>query len=451
VSAKQVLEVESSIAECVAEAKNDFWSAALEHSYDELKRMIEAGLEAEMTEFVGAAWHERKPEDRRTTRAGTRPRRFTVLGRDLMLQVPRARIAGFRSRFLGHRKRRHEEFDRWVIETYAAGASMRETTAQFWNMFGTSVSPTTVSKLVSELDEKRQAFQSRPLRDEYAYLVLDAMYVKVLVAPAPLLRGVKRGEGAEKLAVLLVRGIKADGTRELIDFRLAEGERESAWEAFLLNLFERGLEGEATKCFVHDGSEGLEHAIDSVHGPLPQQRCICHKIANVWSDVADKDAHADIRKDASAIYDADTADDAKKRLVEFARRWRRRESKAVATMRRQFDATLTYFDIPVEHRRWMRTTNPLERYIREVRRRTRPMGVFQSIDSCRRLIYVAVWKVSNKRRNAIPYSLWTSQPGYGTKRRAKPPRERPDVEALRKELYLGLRTQVRRAIHQLHI
>lgn len=447
---RQVFEVEASIAERTAETKNDFWSMAFDQTYDVLKRVIEDGLESEMTAFVGAGWHERKADHRRTTRAGRRPRRFTVLGRDVMLRVPRARIAGFRSRFLEHRKRRHETFDRLVLEAYIAGASMRETTAELWNMFGTSVSPTTVSKLLRQLDAEREAFQSRPLRDEYAYLVLDAMSVKVLVAPAPRLRGVKRGQAAEKLAVLLVRGIKADGRRELIDFRLAEGEREIAWEAFLLNLFERGLEGQATKCFVHDGSEGLEHAIDSVYGPLPQQRCICHKLRNVWDDVADKDAHADIPKDASAVYDADTEQEARKRLAAFRRKWKQREPRAVATMRRQFDATLTYFDIPPEHRHWMRTTNPIERYIRELRRRTRTMGVFQSIESSRRLIYIAVWKLSNERRDGIPYSLWTSQPGYATKHRAKPPRARPDLDALRKELYLGLRNSVRRAIHKLH-
>gem|GEM_PF-6175616 len=120
-------------------------------------------------------------------------------------------------------------------------------------------------------------------------------------------------------------------------------------------------------------------------------------------------------------------------------------------MRRQFDATLTYFDIPLEDWHWMRTTNPIERYIRELRRRTRPMGVFQTIESCQRLLYVTVWKLSNERRNAIPYSLWTSQPRYRTKRRPKSPRPRPDLDALRKELHLGLGNSVRRAIHKLHI
>lgn len=93
-----------------------------------------------------------------------------------------------------------------------------------------------------------------------------------------------------------------------------------------------------------------------------------------------------------------------------------------------------------EHRHWVTTTNPLERYIREVRRRSRPMGTFQGLASCRLLIYVAVLRLSNERRNAIPYSLWTSQPGYGTRRRRTRPRGQPDLDALRKELRLALRS-----------
>jgi putative transposase len=441
VSVKVTFDVKASIAECVAEGKEDFWAAAFRESRELLTRLIEAGLEAEMETFVGAGWHERNASTRRTLRGGARPRRFTVLGHDLRLRVPRARIAGFRSEFLGHRERRHEEFDRWVIEAYTAGASTRETTAELWNMFGTSVSPTTVSHLLRKLDEERERFQSRRLADEYLYLVLDAMYVHVLLAPAPGLRGTRRGEAVEQLAVLLVRGIKADGTRELIDFRVAEGERELAWEHFLRNLFDRGLEGAVVRSFVHDGSEGLEHAIQSVYGPLPQQRCICHKLANVWDAVTDKENHESIRNDASGIYDAETAREAKERLAAFCRNWRTREPSAVATMRRQFDATLTYFDIPLEHRTWMRTTNPLERYIRELRRRTRPMGTFQGLLSCQRLLFVAVKKLSNDRRNAIPYSLWTSQPAYGTKRRSTSPRPRPHLDALRKEIYLALRKE----------
>jgi putative transposase len=317
---------------------------------------------------------------------------------------------------------------------------MRETTAVLHEMFGTSVSPGTVSTLVRRLDAERRAFQSRRLSDDYRFLVFDGMYVRCQVAPSPKLKGASGGRSVEKVAVLLVRGIKADGTRELIDFRVAEGEKEAAWESFLADLFARGLEGKATQAFVHDGSDGLAAAIASVYGPRPHQRCICHKLANVWDAVADKDAHGDLRKDAAAVYDVDTVAEAWDRLAAFEATWGRCEPAAVATLSSDFEATLTFLSVPRAHRRWITTTNPVERYIREVRRRTRPMGTFQSLDSCRRLVYVAVRKLSNERRNAIPYSLWPSQPWYGTRRRRTRRRARPDLLALRKELRLALRS-----------
>lgn len=433
-SARQRFEVQVSIADLLAEGKEAIWSGFFDVVFGLLARLVVAGVEEEMDAFVGARWHERAAGGRRTYRAGRRRRRFTVLGRDVVLRIPRARTAGFRSTFLEYRKRRHAAFDEAVVELYVAGASMRETTAVLYEMFGTSVSPTTVSTLVRQLDAERKAFQCRRLCDAYRYLVFDGMYVRCQVAASPRLRGAKAGQSVEKVAVLLVRGIKADGTRELIDFRVAEAEKERAWESFLADLFARGLEGEATACFVHDGSDGLEAAIASVYGPRPHQRCICHKLRNVWDAVDDKDAHGQVRKDAAKVYDVATAQEAWERLTAFASKWEAREPAAVSTLCHDFESTLTFLSVPRVHRRWVTTTNPIERYIREVRRRTRPMGTFQSIGSCRRLLYVAVRKLSNERRNAIPYSVWTSQPWYGTKRRRTRRQPRPDLAALHKEL-----------------
>ena len=162
-----------------------------------------------------------------------------------------------------------------------------------------------------------------------------------------------------------------------MDFRLAPGERESAWTSFLLSLYCRGLRGEKTKLFIHDGSEGLENALDCVFGPGGRQRCICHKLGNLWDAVADKDAHGAIRKDAAAIYDVETVQEARDRLAAFALLWGDREPKAVAVLTSDFEYTLRFLMVPREHRSWVTTTNPLERSIRELRRRTRPMGTFQ--------------------------------------------------------------------------
>jgi putative transposase len=440
VSARTRFGVEVSIPDLLGQGKGAAWEGLFGAVFDLLRRLIVAGVEHEMDAFVGARWHEREAAGRRTYRAGYRRRRFTVLGRDVVLRIPRARVSGFRSELLGYRQRRHEAFDEAVVELYVAGTSMRETTAALYRMFGTSVSPGTVSTLVGRLDAERRAFQSRRLSDVYRYLVFDGMYVRCQVAPSPKLKGATEGQSVEKVAVLLVRGIKADGTRELIDFRVAEEEKEVAWESFLADLFARGLEGKAVKAFVHDGSDGLDAAIASVYGPRPHQRCICHKLGNVWDAVVDKQAHGKLRKDAAAVYDVEGVEEAWDRLAAFEATWAAREPAAVATLHRDFAATLTFLSVPRAHRRWVTTTNPIERYIREVRRRTRPMGTFQSIESSRRLVYVAVRKLSHERRNTVPYSLWPSQPWYGTRRRRARPHPRPDIIALRKELRRSLRS-----------
>jgi putative transposase len=424
IARQQMIGIPASISDWLGGGPERFWNAANDCMSDWLVKAIGAALEHEIERFVGAGWHERSPQARRTYRCGYRPRRFMVLGREVAFRMPRVRMAGFRSEFLGFRKRRSDETDRAVLNTYVAGSSMRETTAQLHQMWGTSVCPSTVSELVKQLDARRREFQTRPLSDDYLYLVLDAMYVHCQIAPSHRLRGARKGESVRKVAVLLARGIRLNGSRELVDFRLAPAERESAWNAFLLSLYRRGLRGQKTALFIHDGSDGLENALDSVFGPGGRQRCVCHKLGNLWDAVADKEAHKLIRQEAAKIYDVETAEEARQRLAGFASAWRDREPRAVASLESDFEKTLLFLAVPREHRHWVTTTNPLERYIRELRRRTRPMETFQSLSSCRRLIYVAIWKLSDERRNAIPYSLWRSQPWYGRGRRKRRSRRR---------------------------
>jgi len=434
---RQMIGVPASVSDWLGNGPERFWEAVRCDMSAWLVAAIETALEHEVEQFVGAGWHERSPQTRKTYRSGYRPRRYMVLGQELTFRVPRVRTAGFRSEFLGFRQRRSEETDEAIINAYVAGASMRETTALLHQMWGTSVCPSTVSSLVGQLDAERRQFQSRRLSDDYLYLVLDAMWVRCQVAPSPRLGTAKKGRSVQKVAVLLARGIRLDGSRELVDFRLAPGERESAWEEFVRSLYHRGLKGEKTALFIHDGSEGLANALDTVFGPGGRQRCICHKLGNLWDAVADKEAHKSIRREAAEIYDAETAEQARQRLASFASAWRDREPQAVASLETDFEKTLLFLAVPRVHRRWVTTTNPIERYIRELRRRTRPMGTFQSLPSCRRLIYVAISKLSDERRNAIPYSLWPSQPWYGKGRRRCRPRRRvrPDrlEAAFRKE------------------
>jgi len=440
--AAKAMSMEVKISDLMGQSKEEFWQMADRLVSEMLGRLIYAVVDFELEGFIGARWHERTAE-RRTTRAGKRFRCFTVLGRDLRLAIPRARVGGFRSQFLGFRKRRHEDFDKAVLNAYVAGTSMRETTALLYQIFGTSVSPGTISMLLREFDEERKAFQGRRLKDEYKYVVLDGMHVRCMVAPAREVKGGRGGETVERVVVLLARGIKEDGTRELIDFRVASGETEAAWESFFRSLFDRGLEGRETALFVHDGSDGIEGGLESVYGSeAVGQRCICHKLMNVVEAVKKKERREEVRGDASLVYQGKSVEEAWERLGKFRKKWIRRERKAVEVFWRDFGSTLRFFDVPLKHRRWITTTNPLERFIREMRRRTRPMGTFQGLASCERLMYVGIVKLSNGRRNRIPYSLWASQPRQRRGRGGAARGRRPDLDALRKELYVALNAWV---------
>jgi len=299
-----------------------------------------------------------------------------------------------------------------------------------WEVFGQAVSRSTVARIIQKVDDARRAFQSRPLEDVYQYLIFDGMYVRCMVGSPVEMAGARGGESVEKVAVLLVRGIKYDGTCEVIDFRAAPGESEQAWGLFLASLVRRGLTGAATKLIVHDGSEGLANALATHFGTGPAtQRCLVHKLANVEDAVVNAANARALRSDASDIYLAADAAEARQRLDDFAARWQQAEPKAVSTLRDGFEKTLAFFEVPVEHRSWIATGNLIERTIRELRRRTRTMNTFMTLNQLQRSIYLARVKISDARRNQIPLDLWAQRPPGKRKRRRQRPR--PDVKAKR--------------------
>jgi len=233
-----------------------------------------------------------------------------------------------------------------------------------------------------------------------------------MVGPARCLGGARDGQSVLEEVVLVVMGVKASGERELIDYRLAQSESEESWTALLLDLFNRGLKAEGVELFVHDGLDSLEAAVEAVYAERAidrQQSCVFHKLQNLWSHTERKDLHEKILAEAAAIYKAPTSEAARLRLTEFAQAWRHKERHAVSTFRRGFERTLRFYTRPRSHWTWVMCSNPVERLIRELRRRTRPMGTFQGRLSADTLLYVAVYKLSNERRDAIPFSLWNSQ------------------------------------------
>jgi putative transposase len=259
--------------------------------------------------------------------------------------------------------RRAKDVDRMILACFLLGLSTRKVASALLPVLGRPVSPATVSAVARQLDAAVAAFHRRPLKDIYRVLVLDGVVLRR-----------KTGAGALARPMLVALGLRPDGKKEVIDFRLAAAESAAQWEQFLGDLVRRGLVGEHLEMLCVDGGSGLLAALPTAYPDVPVQRCWAHKIRNVLSKVRKLD-HATIKAGLHRIMNAATLPAAWSAARRFADRWERIYPKAVACLRADLDDLLACFRYPtLAVRRAVRTTNAIERRFREVRRRTRPMG-----------------------------------------------------------------------------
>lgn len=262
--------------------------------------------------------------------------------------------------------RRAAHIDRMILACFVLGLSTRKVTIALLPILGRRISAATVSAVAKTLDAAVAAFHRRPLKDIYPVLMLDG----VVLAR-------KTGMGALRRPVLVALGLRPDGKKEIIDYRLATAESAAQWELFLTDLFRRGLEGARLEMICIDGGAGLLAALPMVYPAILVQRCWAHKIRNVLGKVkaADQDA---VKRHLHKIMNAENLAAARKAARAFAERWRDAYPKAVACLRNDLDELLACWRYKtLEERKAVRTTNAIKRRFREVRRRTRPMGVFQ--------------------------------------------------------------------------
>jgi transposase-like protein len=205
--------------------------------------------------------------------------------------------------------------------------------------------------------------------------------------------------------VLVALGLRPDGKKEIIDFRLAVAESAAEWEAFLGDLIRRGLAGDKLEMICVDGGSGLLASLPTACPGIPVQRCWAHKIRNVLDKVRKAD-HAEVKRGLHAIMNAETRPQAQAAARRFAERWRDRYPKAVACLRNDLDELLTCWRYPsLAERKAVRTTNAIERRFREVRRRTRPMGVFQDRTSMDRILFAVFTHENRNQGVSTPFLL----------------------------------------------
>jgi len=313
---------------------------------------------------------------------------LTELG-DIALAVPRTRRFSALAVVRAY-ARRAAHVDRMILACFVLGLSTRKVAGALLPALGRKISAGTVSAVAKSLDAAVAAFHRRRLQDRYWALMLDG----VILAR-------KTGAGAIRRPVLVALGLRSDGAKEIIDYRLAGSESAVEWERFLADLYRRGLEGRRLEMICVDGGAGLLAALPMVYGDIPVQRCWAHKIRNVLNKVRRAEQGA-VKKDLHAVMNAATLPEARAAARRFADHWRQACPNAVACLQNDLDELLACWRYrSLEQRKRVRTTNAIERRFREVRRRTRPMGTFQDKTSMDRILF-AVFANENANQGVPP-------------------------------------------------
>ena len=356
-------------------AKTMDWKSELLAGGDVVRELfrdvLEQVLEAEMTETLQA-----KPGERTAERLGLRSGYYsrTLITRvgKLELRVPQDRDGRFSTQLFERYQRSEKALVSALAEMYVQGVSTRKVKAITEELCGHSFSASSISDINKTLDEQLAQFASRRLDEEYPYLILDARYERV-----------RENGTIHKRAVLVAIGINWDGRRCVLGVELANRESISSWKEFLLGLRKRGLTG--VEVVVTDDHAGLRAAIAEVVPEAAWQRCYVHFLRNCLDHLPRK-GDDDCLRELRWIYERRNLGEARNDLAAWITKWESRYGKLVAWVEENIEETLTFYRLPAQHHKHLKSTNMLERLNEELKRRTHVVRIFPNAASCLRLV-----------------------------------------------------------------
>ena len=346
-------------------------------------------LDAEADRLVNAERYARD-EDRKGYRSGHYDRSFTTTAGDVNLRIPKLKGLTFETAIIERYKRRETSVEEALIEMYLAGVSVRRVEDITEALWGSKVSPGTISNLNKKAYENIDIWRNRSLSNEtYPYVYVDGIFLKRCW-----------GENFENISILVAVGVSSDGRREILGAMEGLKEDLESWKNFFVWLKSRGLSG--VRLIIGDKALGMVEAIAQVFPNAKYQRCIVHFYRNVFSVVPNQKVKevAKMLKAIHASEDRDAAREKAKSVVEKLRQMKL--SSAAKKVEDSIEETLTYMLFPSEHWIRIRTNNTLERINREIKRRTKVVGTFPDGESalmlvCARLRYVASSDWGTKR------------------------------------------------------
>lgn len=346
-----------------------------------IRILINNAMQVERTKYLQAEHYERT-ENRKGHANGFKPKTVKTRMGEITFAVPQVREGGFYPSALEKGLRSERALTITLAEMYVQGVSTRKVKAITEQLCGMEVSAAQVSRATAQLDEVLQQWRERPL-GEISYLYLDARYEKV-----------REAGQVRDAAVLLATGITPKGERQVLGVSVSLSEHETHWRAFLKGLKERGMNG--IKLIISDDHEGLGAARRAVFGSIPWQRCQFHLQQNAGAYVPKQTMRVEVAAEIRAMFNAPDRKTAEEFLQAAIQKYSITAPKLSAWLEENLAEGFSVFDFPLEHRRMIRTTNSLERINKEIRRRTRVVGVFPNEASCLRLISALLMEISEE-------------------------------------------------------
>lgn len=336
-----------------------------------LREVLQEVLEQEMTDTLGAEKGERSP-GRLGYRSGYYDRALVTRVGKLELRIPQDRQGNFSTQIFERYQRSEKALVSALAEMYIQGVSTRKVKAITEELCGHAFSASAISAVNKTLDESLERFAKRELTETYPYLVLDARYEKVRED------GVIRSQ-----AVQIAIGINDEGRRQILAVELANRESQTSWRDVLLELKSRGLRG--VEFVVSDDHPGLKRAIAEVIPEAVWQRCYVHFLRNAL-DYLPRKAVDDCRQELRWLYDRRDLSEAQKDLAQWLERWGTRYPKLCEWVEENIGETFSFYRLPLQHHKHLKSTNMLERFNEEIKRRTRVARIFPNASSCLRLV-----------------------------------------------------------------
>lgn len=347
-----------------------------------LGQAINGLLEAEMEEHLGYEKHSISGNNSGNNRNGYKSKTLKTDQGDLEIKVPQDRESSFTPALVPKHSRRLGTIEDSVMSLYTKGLSTRDIQDHLHEIYGTRLSPTTISEITNKVHEQVQGWQDRALKPCYPIIFLDAIHYRV-----------KENNAYKMKAAYSCFAIDCDGKRDVLGIWVGESESARYWTTILAELKNRGVEEILIACV--DGLTGFDNAIEAIYPKALIQKCVVHQIRNAFKFLTLKDRRPFLA-DLKEVYAASTLIGAEKAFQSLKDKWGKRYSPIIASWERNWHYLTTFFQFSPALRKIMYTTNSIENLHRQFRKVTKTKNVFPSDDSLRKSLYLAQSALTDK-------------------------------------------------------